>query len=211
MHREPIDKTIGILLAGGRATRMGGGDKSLKLMGGSPILAHVIDRLRPQCTALILNANGDAGRFTAFGLSTVADDLPDFPGPLAGILAGLDFIAAHHPGTDWAVSAPTDTPFLPRDLVVRLHVARAGSMLACARSGGRIHPTLALWPVALRHDLRRALVDEDTRKVAGFISRYPVAYADWSSEPFDPFFNANRPGDMIEAEKIAARTDSILP
>jgi molybdopterin-guanine dinucleotide biosynthesis protein A len=202
------ENTIGILLAGGRAARMGGGDKSLKLVGGMPILARVISRLQPQCESLILNANGDAGRFAAFGLTTFADDVPDFPGPLAGILAGLDFIATHSPETRWALSIATDTPFLPDDLVRRLHASRTGDdMLACARSGTRIHPIIALWPVVLRHDLRHALINEELRKVEAFISRYPVAYAEWNTEPFDPFFNANRPQDLVEAEIIAAKID----
>jgi molybdopterin-guanine dinucleotide biosynthesis protein A len=200
------EATIGILLAGGRATRMGGGDKSLRLVGGKPLLAHAIARLAPQCATLVLNANGDARRFAAFGLAVFADDVPGFAGPLAGILAGLDFIAAHHPETHWAISAATDTPFLPKDLVQRLHMARhsAGSLIACARSGSFIHPIIALWPVALRHDLRRALIDEDIRKVERFQLRYRVAYADWQSEPLDPFFNANTQDDIATAEQMWA-------
>jgi molybdopterin-guanine dinucleotide biosynthesis protein A len=202
------EKTIGILLAGGRAMRMGGGDKGLKLVGGMPILARIISRLQPQCESLILNANGDADRFAAFGLATFADNVPDFPGPLAGILAGLDFIATYNPETRWALSIATDTPFLPDDLVRRLHASRTcDDMFACARSGTRLHPTIALWPVVLRHDLRRALINEDLRKVEAFISRYRVAYAEWNTEPFDPFFNANRPQDLVEAETIAATID----
>ena len=201
-----IEPTIGILLAGGRATRMGGGDKSLVRIGGKPLLAHVLERLEPQCSTLILNANGEAGRFAAFGLPVFADDVPDFAGPLAGILAGLDFIAAHYPETVWAISAATDTPFLPIDLVARLHVARrlAGTPLAYARSGAFAHSVIALWPVALRRDLRHALVVEDIRKVDQYMSHHAAAYADWGTEPFDPFFNVNTPDDIAEAERIWA-------
>jgi molybdenum cofactor guanylyltransferase len=208
MISESSNKTIGILLAGGRATRMGGGDKNLRLVGGTSILARIIGRMQPQCESLILNANGDTDRFADFGLPTFADNVPDYPGPLAGILAGLDFIAMHDPQTRWALGIATDTPFLPDDLVQRLHASRTGDdMLACARSGARVHPTIALWPVALRHDLRQALIGEGLRKVEAFMSRYPMAYADWSTEPFDPFFNANRPEDLVEAENIATTID----
>jgi len=205
------ESTIGILLAGGRATRMGGGDKSLRQIGGRPLLAHAIARLTPQCATLILNANGDAGRFKAFGLPVFADDVPGFAGPLAGIAAGLDFISAHHPQTTWAISAATDTPFLPKDLVQRLHAARrtADSALACASSGGFSHPVIALWPVALRHDLRRALVDEDIRKVERFQLRHGVAYADWQSDPVDPFFNVNTQADVAVAERIWATIGNV--
>jgi molybdopterin-guanine dinucleotide biosynthesis protein A len=201
-----IESTIGVLLAGGRATRMGDGDKSLMRIGGKPLLAHVLERLEPQCSTLILNANGDADRFAAFRLPVFADDVPGFAGPLAGILAGLDFIAAHYPETNWAISAATDTPFLPNDLAARLHAARRGAdaTLACARSGGFAHSVIALWPVALRQDLRHALVVEDIRKVDRFTSRHAVAYADWGIEPFDPFFNINTPDDVAEAERVWA-------
>jgi molybdenum cofactor guanylyltransferase len=201
-----IENTIGILLAGGRATRMGGGDKSLRLVGGTSILARIIARLQPQCGSLILNVNGDAARFAAFDLPTFADNVPDFPGPLAGILAGLDFIAKHRPETNWAISVPTDTPFLPHDLVTRLHQARAGgNLLASACSGDRVHPPITLWPVALRHELRHALVNEGLRKVDAFTSRHPVATVRWDVRSFDPFFNVNKPEDIAEAEQIAAR------
>lgn len=200
------ETTIGILLAGGRASRMGGGDKSLVAIGGRPLLVHVAGRLAPQCSALILNANGEPLRFASFGLPVVVDDVPNFAGPLAGILAGLDFIAMHYPAASWAVSAATDTPFLPDDLVSRLHAARAmgDAQLACARSGGVDHPTIALWPVELRHALRHALVEENRRKVGAFLARFRLAHADWDAEPFDPFFNINTPDDVRDAERIWA-------
>ena len=113
-------KTLGLVLAGGLARRMGGGDKALIDIGGITILDRVLARLRPQCTGIVLNANGDASRFSRFGLPVIADDIPGFAGPLAGILAGLDWAAKNAPGADWVVSVPGDCPFLPRDLAVRL-------------------------------------------------------------------------------------------
>jgi molybdenum cofactor guanylyltransferase len=192
--------TIGILLAGGRATRLGGGDKALKALGGIPLLARVIVRLRPQCDALLISANGQTGRFARFDLPVVGDDIEN-AGPLAGILAGLDFSAAQQ--ASFAVSTPTDTPFLPADLVAQLHAARtaAGADIACARSGGATHPTIALWPVSVRTALRQAL-GENLRKVDRFMSRYVVVYADWPVAPFDPFFNINAPDDLVAAERI---------
>ncbi len=202
--------TFGILLAGGLARRMGGGDKPLRTVGGMPILTRVIGRLRPQCAGIVLNANGDPRRFAPFGLPVVADDVPGFAGPLAGILAGLDWVAAHHPDRAWAISVAADTPFIPRNLVARLHAALAAERaeLACAASGGRTHPVIGLWPVALRADLRRALVDRDERKIDRFTARYRLATADWPVTPFDPFFNANDPDDLVAAEALAAKTET---
>jgi molybdopterin-guanine dinucleotide biosynthesis protein A len=199
------ERCYGILLAGGRASRMGGGDKALRRIGGATILARVIATMAQQCAGLVLNANGDPARFAAFQLPVVADDVPGFQGPLAGILAGLDWIASSRADIAFAVSAPTDTPFLPSDLVARLAAARleAGADIACARSASGAHPVIALWPVAIRGELRHALVDEDLRKVGFFTQRYRLAYADWAAAPVDPFFNANEPADLAVAEAIA--------
>jgi molybdenum cofactor guanylyltransferase len=199
--------TLGVILAGGLARRMGGGDKMRIRVGGATILERVLTRLRPQCTRLILNANSEATRLADAGLPVIGDSVPDFPGPLAGILAGLDFAAAQTPEINWIVSAPSDCPFLPRDLVPRLHQARlaAGATLACAASGGRQHPVIALWPVALRADLRKALTREGARKVGEWSARYAVAIADWPIVPVDPFFNVNTPDDVAEAERLAAQ------
>lgn len=199
--------TLGVLLAGGLARRMGGGDKGLKRVGGETIIARVIDRLRPQCAGLILNANGDPARLAFLGLPIVPDDVPGFAGPLAGVLAALDWAARERPDIGWVVSAPTDGPFLPRDLVARLHEARAAAdvPLACARSGGQPHPPIGLWPVALRSDLRHALVVENERKIDRWTARHGVAHADWAVDPVDPFFNANSPEDLAEAEAVIHR------
>ncbi len=200
-------ETLGVLLAGGLARRMGGGDKPMKAVAGRTILDRVVERLSPQCDGLIVNANGDPSRFAFLGRPVVADDVPGFAGPLAGILAALDWAAANRPGSDWVVSVATDSPFLPRDLVARLHDARhaAGVPLACAQSGDQTHPVIGLWRVDLRADLRHALVVEDMRKIDRWTARHGVAHALWPVAPFDPFFNANTPEDIAEAEAIALR------
>src|SRR3954454_18995775 len=201
-----IPPTPGVLLAGGLARRMGGGDKPMRTIGGRPILDRVIARLKPQCDGLILNANGDPARFAVFGLSVIADTVQDFPGPLAGILAALDWTAANRPNVGWILSAAADCPFLPRDLVARLQQARIaeGAELAVAASGGQSHPVIGLWSVALRDELRRALVVEGVRKIDRWTSRYKVATVAWPAEPIDPFFNANTADDLAEAERFAA-------
>ena len=202
-----IDLPLGVVLAGGLARRMGGGDKARIRIGGQTILERVLARFGPQCTGIILNANGDPARFVDTGLPVVPDSVPDFAGPLAGILAGLDWAAAHAPEVADIVSAPGDCPFLPDDLVARLAAARrgAGVPLACARSGEWRHPVLGLWPVALRDDLRRALVEEKLHKIEAWTARHGVAIADWPATPIDPFFNVNTPQDAAEAERLAAQ------
>ena len=202
-----VPATPGVLLAGGLARRMGGGDKPRTSIGGTTILSRVLERMKPQCTRLILNANGDPARFADTGLSVIADDVPDFAGPLAGILAGLDWAAKNAPDVATVVSVPGDCPFLPRDLVARLGEARAasGKPLACARSGEWRHPVVGLWPVALRTDLRHALTQEDLRKIELWTARHGVALADWPAEPVDPFFNVNTPEDVAAAERLAAQ------
>ncbi|MFZ2156585.1 MAG: molybdenum cofactor guanylyltransferase MobA [Bradyrhizobium sp.] len=198
--------TPGVLLAGGLARRMGGGDKPMREIGGRTILARVIARLKPQCDGLILNANGDPARFASFGLPVVPDGIADFPGPLAGILAALDWAAANRPGVTWVLSAAADCPFLPRDLVARLHAARIAenAQLAVAASGGQSHPVIGLWSVELREQLRHALVVEDIRKIDRWTARYRLATVEWPIAPLDPFFNANTMDDIAEAERLAA-------
>ncbi|QOZ54832.1 molybdenum cofactor guanylyltransferase MobA [Bradyrhizobium sp. CCBAU 53338] len=205
-----IPATQGVLLAGGLARRMGGGDKPMRTIGGRTILERVIARLSPQCSGLILNANGDPARFAAFGLQVIADDVPGFPGPLAGILAALDWTATNRPEIEWVLSAAGDCPFLPRDLVARLHKARMreNAQLAVAASGDQSHPVIGLWHVALRDELRHALVDEDLRKIDRWTARYPLATVTWPAKPLDPFFNANTVEDIAEAERLAALDDA---
>ncbi len=200
--------TYGVVLAGGQARRMGGGDKALIRIGGATILDRALERLAPSCRGIVLNANGDPARFGRFNLPVIADDVAGFAGPLAGVLAGLDWLARHQPDIAWMVSAPGDCPFLPRNLVARLHAVRLAEdkPLACAQSGDWRHPVAALWPVALRDDLRHALVGEDLRKIEVWTARHGVALASWPVEPVDPFFNVNTPDDVITAEHLARDT-----
>lgn len=195
----------GLLLAGGQARRMGGGDKCLLELAGRPMLAHAIDRLRPQVTMLALNANGDPARFAGFGLPVVADVVEGFAGPLAGVLTGMGWLRRADPEANWLVTAATDTPFFPADLVARLLDAAtaAGAEVAFAASAGRIHPVFGLWRLALEPALRRALVDEDERKIDRFAGRYRMAEAAFADAPFDPFFNINRPDDLAEAARLS--------
>src|SRR6476646_2974055 len=201
----PSAPTIGLILAGGLARRMGGGDTARIRIGGSTILQRVLTRLTPQCARVIINANGDPARFADTGLPVIADDVPGFAGPLAGILAGLDWAAAHAPDVEYVASVPGDCPFLPRDLVARLHRARvdSGQPLACARSGEWRHPVIGVGPVALRADLRHALTKEDLRKIELWTARHGVALADWPAEPVDQFFHVNTPEDAAAASGIA--------
>jgi molybdopterin-guanine dinucleotide biosynthesis protein A len=204
----PTDKTttIGVVLAGGLARRMGGGDKPMRRIGGRTILDHVIERLNPQCEGLLLNANGDPARFARFTLPVIPDTVEDYPGPLAGVLAGLDWTAANRPDAEWVVSVAGDCPFLPRDLVARLHEVREteDAQLAVASSGGRTHPVIGLWSVGLREELRHALVGEGLRKIDRWTARYRLATVSWPTEPVDPFFNANTVDDLAEAERLAS-------
>jgi molybdopterin-guanine dinucleotide biosynthesis protein A len=209
MTTEPA--TFGLVLAGGLARRMGGGDKGLIRIGGETILDRALARLGPQCAGVVINANGDVARFARFGLPVVADDVAGFAGPLAGILAGLDWLAANAPGIEWLASVPGDCPFLPRDLVRRLHAARAaaGVPLACAKSAEWRHPVVGLWPVGLRADLRHAVAAEGLRKIEVWTARHGVGLAEWPTEPVDPFFNVNTPEDAAQAQRFAALESSM--
>jgi molybdopterin-guanine dinucleotide biosynthesis protein A len=190
---------------------MGGGDKGLIRIGRETILERALARIDPQCAGIVINANGDPARFAAFGLPVVADDIAGFAGPLAGILAGLDWLAANAPAIGWLASVPGDCPFLPRDLVPRLHAARAaaGVPLACARSGEWRHPVVGLWPVGLRADLRHAVVAEGLRKIEVWTARHGVALAEWPAAPVDPFFNVNTPEDAAQAQRFAVLEESL--
>lgn len=204
---------IGVLLAGGQARRMGGGDKCLVELGGKPLLAHAIERLRPQVDILLLNANGDPARFAKFGLPVVADSVEGFAGPLAGILAGMEWARAHQPharvpDASVIVSVATDTPFFPLDLVAKLREASRGhdEALAVASSGTGEHYAFGLWPTALLPDLRMALA-EGRRKAADFVHEHGAITVTFEAgrvgaESIDPFFNINRPEDLARAEAL---------
>jgi molybdenum cofactor guanylyltransferase len=200
-------KPLGVILAGGRATRMGGGDKGLRVVAGQRLLDRVIARLRPQVAGLAINANGDPSRFAEYGLPVLADSVEGHAGPLAGVLAGLDWAAGQ--GAEAIVTAAADTPFFPPDLVARLRQAAGPSSLALAASAdgdGRLrqHPTFGLWPVPLREDLREALRG-GLRKIVLWTDRHGAGRAEFPSRPFDPFFNVNAPEDIARAEALAGQ------
>ena len=201
-----VPPTIGAILAGGLARRLGGGDKVLRTIGGRSVLARLIERLSPHVARMVINANADPHRFEEFGLPIVADSLPDNPGPLAGVLAALEWSARSDPSIEWVVTVPGDAPFVPADLVRRLHVARhrEGAILACAASLGRTHPVVALWPVSIRGELRSAVADEGIRRIDRFTGRYSCAVEQWAADPVDPFFNVNTPEDLTEADRLVA-------
>ncbi len=203
MTATGAEDIVGVLLAGGRAKRMGGGDKGLESLGGRPIMEHIVDRARPQVSALLINANGDPKRFQSFGLPVRADVIEGFAGPLAGVLTGLEW-AAGDTAAGWLASFATDAPFVPVDLVSRLYqaVEKEGADMACAYSGGRAHPVFGLWPVALAGELRSAMIDEDMRKIDKWTARYALARVDFTADPFDPFFNINDPDNLAEAERL---------
>lgn len=202
-----MKQPLGVILAGGQASRMGGGDKGLLKLGDRCLLAHVIDRLEPQVAGLALNANGDPTRFDRFGLPVLADSVEGFVGPLAGVLAGLDWAASK--GAKTIVTAAADTPFFPQDLVPRLLLASEGMthplVLAATpdpERGTVRHPTFGLWPVALREDLRAAL-QGGMRKVVIWTEKHGGREAFFPVTGFDPFFNVNTPDDLARAEALS--------
>ena len=201
----PPEPVFGLLLAGGQARRMGGGDKCLVELGGRTLLAHAIERLAPQVDGLALNANGDPARFADYGLPVLADVVPGFAGPLAGVLTGMAFMRQNDAAAGWLATAATDTPFFPRDWVEHLLAAAdaARAEIAFARSGGRTHPVFGLWRVALHDALAQALIEEDERKIDRFAARHCWIEVDFLDQPFDPFFNINRPADLAEAERLS--------
>ena len=204
MPAEARTSVVGVLLAGGRSGRMGGGDKCLRTLGGTTLLAHAIARSRPQVAALVLNANGDPARFGAFGLPVAADVVAGFKGPLAGVLTGMEWAAANAPGCPWIATFATDAPFFPEDLVARLvaTVEHDAAALACAESGGRAHPVFGLWPVRLAPALREAMTAESIRKIDRWTQRYTLAKVAFADTPIDPFFNVNVPADLAAAERL---------
>lgn len=201
MNPEPAD-IVAVLLAGGLARRMGGGDKCLVPLAGRPLIAHVIGRITPQAGHVLISANGDPARFSSFGLPVAADTVAGFAGPLAGVLAGLEWTVRHVPGATHMVSIATDTPFFPADLVARLVAGaiKGGTPLAVASSAGRTHPVFGLWPVSLLDNLTEAVVTEGLRKVDIWTARHGVVAVDFDTGAGDPFFNLNRPEDIAAAE-----------
>lgn len=203
-----MTEVLGCVLAGGLARRMGGGDKGLISLGRRPLLDRVIERIKPQVSSLVINANGDPARFMPFEVPVIPDTIDGFPGPLAGVLAALEW-ARDCLSADWVATVATDTPFYPHDLVARLlepcEDGRAD--LAAASSRGRAHPVFGLWPVRLADDLRRAMTEEGLRKVDLWTARHRLAVVEFPADGFDPFFNVNRPEDLAEAEALIEACD----
>ncbi len=195
-------RVLGLILAGGRARRLGGGDKALVEVGGRAMLDHVIAALAPQVASLVLNANDDPARFARWGLQVVADEVPDL-GPLGGLLAGMRHAKAHLPAVRYILTVPVDAPFLPPDLGRRLGEAMPGEgvTIAVAQSGGRLHHVIALWPVGLEAALTDAL-GIGVRRVEAFAAAQGVHVVDWPLAGYDPFMNVNTPADLAHAHKI---------
>ncbi|VAV92790.1 Molybdenum cofactor guanylyltransferase [hydrothermal vent metagenome] len=198
-----------VILAGGLARRMGNIDKAFVELDSKPMLTHVIDRIAPQNPSIIINANGDPARFANWQLPVIADTIDGFPGPLAGVLAAMEWAKEHRPEKQWPekqwiVSIPVDTPFTPDDLVARFAAAIKENQadLACAKTNGRAHPVVGMWPVALADNLRQAMTHENIRKVDLWTARFKLVQVEFETEPVDPFFNINRPQDIEKAEQI---------
>jgi len=183
---------------------MGGGDKCLQQLAGKSLLSYAIDVASSQVGQLILNATGDRSRFDEFNLPVVPDVIEGSQGPLAGVLTGMEWAVRHNPDCEWIVTFPTDAPFFPDDLVERLvgEVQDQGADMACARSNKRTHPVFALWPVKLAGELRKAMLEEDMRKIDRWTAKYNIIHVDWPIDPHDPFFNINRPEDLELAESL---------
>ena len=208
---EASSSITGVILAGGRSRRMGGGDKGLLDLGGKPMLAHVIDRLAPQVGRMIINANGEPRRFAAWSLPVVPDTVGGFAGPLAGVLAGMRWSHAHAPEAPFIVTAAGDAPLLPRDLARRLLAALEPGKadIALAQSLGELHPVIGLWPVALADDLEAQLV-AGVRKVLHFTRRHGTVAVSFAPVrlrglDIDPFFNANTPAELERLRATIAR------
>ena len=205
---EFAEHVVGVLLAGGRSSRMGGADKCLLPLAGRAILAHIIERLRPQVSDLVINANGDPARFAAFGLPVIEDRLGDHAGPLAGVHAGIEWARANRPDCPFVITAATDTPFLPADLVSRFHSAMAKDepRLLVARSEEGIQPVFGLWPVSLASELEQSL-KRGRQKASDWVRQHGAEEVffpamETGGRAIDPFFNINRPEDLAEAEAL---------
>ncbi|MFD1694711.1 molybdenum cofactor guanylyltransferase MobA [Roseibium aestuarii] len=208
---EVASPILACVLAGGQSRRMGGGDKTLLDLGGRSMLEIILDRLRPQAGQIVLNANGDPQRFSAYGLPVIADPVEGFKGPLAGILAGLLHARDTAPQVTHVVSIAGDTPFFPANLIARLtgHLPTARPTIALASSNQRLHPVFGLWPVALADDLADWLAAGESGKVLAWVDRHDSIEVDFADDPasgLDPFFNANRPEDLDLALKALAET-----
>jgi molybdopterin-guanine dinucleotide biosynthesis protein A len=197
---------VGVILAGGLARRMGGGDKSMLQLGGRRILDYVIESAQNQLETVIINANGDPERFTEFNLPVQADIVPDFAGPLAGVVSAMAWVKQNQPSATHIITLAADTPFFPADYVPRMLelMQLKGERLACASYQGRTQPVFGLWPVNLFDDLYKALVEDDMRKVDRFTAPYGVADVPFDELSRNPFFNVNKPEDIALGEQQLA-------
>lgn len=187
-------KPVCVILAGGRSSRMGGGDKGLLPLNGIPMIEHVLAVIEPQADAVLINSNGDPALFGKFGVPVLADCVPGYQGPLAGLLTGMEWARQYHPRATHLLSAPCDCPCLPADLAARLATGLAGGgEIAIARDAERLHPTVGLWPVALAERLATDLVSHRTRRMQTWLAQFSVREV-----PFDPacLRNINTPQDL---------------
>ncbi|HAI97144.1 MAG: molybdenum cofactor guanylyltransferase MobA [Cycloclasticus sp.] len=201
---KKINGIVGAVLAGGLSRRMNKQNKSFIPLNGKPLIDYVIDTLSQQCDTIVINSNENDSRLASYNHPVVKDSLKGYLGPLAGILAVMEWTKQHLPDCKWIVTAPVDTPFLPEDLVSTLYQShqKNQSALACACSNGRTHPVIGLWPVNLFGELRQALVNEDLRKIDLWTSRYSIAHPNFAYDVIDPFFNINCDKDLLEAESL---------
>ena len=205
VYKKSVD-IAGVILAGGQSSRMGGGDKSLKLLGNKTILEHVIERLSPQVATMVLNANGDPQRFSRFGTPVIQDQTDGFLGPLAGVLSGLEW--AEKNGFQRIITVAADTPFFPKTLVRDLCSAVSNSSapiaLAATQPFGmhkiNRHPTFGLWPISLRNNLKDSL-NVGIRKVIIWTELHGYIDVLFESGEHDPFFNVNTHADYNFAKK----------
>jgi len=206
MKSSISDNVIGVILAGGQSRRFGGGDKFIRELKGEPLVDRVIERVRPQTSQMIISSNAETPHLTKFRLPIVADVIEGQAGPLAGILTGMEWTRKNAPDCDWIVSFPTDAPFVPLDCVAQMHeqAVADGAEIVCAASGGRTHPVCALWQVKLADNLRQVMEEEEMRKIDLWTARHRLSVLEFSDQPFDPFFNINRPEDLEQAETILA-------
>jgi molybdenum cofactor guanylyltransferase len=192
-----------LLLAGGQSRRMGGGAKFMEKLGNQSILARIISIIAPQVSDLVINSNMPSESFSDYSQPVLTDTVTGYVGPLAGVLTGLEYFNGRSEATHM-LSLPSDAPFIPGNLVARLQTALEGApsnTIVMAESVGRVHPVVALWPLALAADLRAALIDEELRKILVFANRYPLKKVAWTEDEGDPFFNINRPEDLAEAQQ----------
>lgn len=200
-----------VILAGGKSSRMGGHNKALCMLNGKTLLSHILERVQLQSSSILLNANDQSVNWEAYGLPVQTDTIADFPGPLGGILTAMEWFSHNHPHLTDIVSIPTDSPFIPKDLIVQLLTARerARSILATAFSAGRAHPAIGLWPLQLQPDLKKALIEEHIHRIIRFTERYSLALAEYKTSPIDPFLNINTPDELAKAEEFMRKAPLI--